>query len=68
MPASSPKPGQLVKLTGWAKVPRKRPGIVLGRVFPDGYVEVQWCEPGQTGGTTWSQWHPVSKLSVISAT
>jgi len=67
MPASSPEPGDLVKLTGWAKVPRTRPGVVLelGEV-QNGWAHVQWHEPGQTGGTTWTQWHPVAKLSVIS--
>ena len=69
MLASSPQPGDLVALTGWSKVARTRPGVVieLGDEL-NNWAYVQWHEPGQTGGTVWTQWHPVANLSVISTT
>ncbi len=70
MPAFDLAPGDLVSLAGFQKVPRTRPGVVLkiGVGEFDNWAHVQWHEPGQTGGVMWTQWHPLTKLSVVSTT
>ena len=63
MPASSPKPGDLVRHTADHET---LPGVVVQ--LDNRWTLVQWFENHHHAQpTTWSQWYPQGKLSVISS-
>jgi hypothetical protein len=66
------RPGDIVRLEGFWKRPQPNdaPGLVLA--LDDSWAHVQWSDNAphvdRFDASTWTQWHPIKVLSVISTT